>query len=104
MSADVFDCHDSGVRYRHLAGRGQRSWQTSYSTQGRPWQAKTDQPQMLIRAKAENPSAEPGLASFTVEEASGDLASNADSDQVSGECLCLFSCSVVSTLLRPHEL
>ena len=53
---------------------------------------------MLIRAKAENPSAEPGLASFTVEEASGDLASNADSDQVSGECLCLFSCSVVSRL------
>ena len=38
-----------------------------------------------------------------IEEASGDPASSADSDQVSAECLCVFSCSVVSTLLRPHE-
>ena len=54
-----------------------------------PCKQRLTPPQMLIRAKAENPRAQPG--SFNVEDASGDLASNADSDQVSGECLHLFS-------------
>ena len=55
-----------------------------------PCKQRLTQPQMLIRAKAENPRAEPGLASSNAEEACGDLASSADSDQVSAVCLCLF--------------